>query len=92
MLSSGSPVRATLALRAIVELPCCSRKIIDDSVDGCLRDDAYHRPSYNVSRVVRPTGDLNEGDCGRPGISGGAGLRIGPTQSSGDCNASCGVA
>jgi hypothetical protein len=79
-------------LRAIVELPCCSRKITDYSVDSCLCDDADYRPSNNVSRVVRPTGDLDEGDGGCSGISGGAGLRVGAIQGSRDCNASCGVA
>jgi hypothetical protein len=76
----------------IVGSACCSRKVLDYSVDGCLRDYAYHRPTNNVSRVVRPTRDLDEGDGGCPGIDRGTGLRVGPTHSSGDCNASCRVA
>ncbi len=81
-----------MALGAIVRFARRGKKIAGDSVDGCLCEDAHHRPSYDISRVVRPTGDLDEGDGSRSGISGGAGLRIGATQSSGDCNASCSVA
>jgi hypothetical protein len=66
--------------------------MIGGSVDGRLCDNAHHRPSYYVSRVVRPTRDLDEGDGGRSGISGSTGLGVGTTHSPRDCNASGGVA
>ena len=90
MLSSGRV--AVIALGAIVRFARRGRKIAGSSVDGSFCDDAHHRPSYDIGRVVRPTGDLDEGDGGCSGISGGAGLRVGAAQSSGDCNASRGVA
>jgi hypothetical protein len=77
---------------AVVRFARRGKKITGGSVDGSFCDDAHHRPSYDISRVMGPTGDLDEGDGGRSGISSGAGLRVGAAKGSGDCNAPGGVA
>ncbi len=61
-------------------------------VDGSLCDGPQQRPCDNVSRIVRPTWNLNKCDCGRSGIGGCTHLGVQVPYRPSDCNASSGVA